>query len=126
MKVALVKSERTAQQIAGWHPIKVSEKITQKMEKRSAPDYSNATSTPPSIPVTTAPAYLYAAYLKPARGAIYMRKDDHYNSKSVTIIPENSRVEVLDDSNAFYKVKYNSTTGYILKSSVIATVLNNN
>jgi len=59
------------------------------------------------------------AYIKAnATGVVYLRMLDNYNSDVVTMIPDNSKIAVLEKGNTFYKISFNNKTGYVPKWTV--------
>lgn len=66
-------------------------------------------------------AFLYTAFIKAnVTGVVYMRKFDNYNADIVSAIPANSKVSVLQKGKIFYKVLFNTQTGYVPKWTVAA------
>ena len=60
--------------------------------------------------------YAYKSYLSTSKypwSNLNLREDKSINSKSLTIIPQKSRIEVLQVDGAWSKVVYNDMIGYV-------------
>ncbi|WP_158996259.1 SH3 domain-containing protein [Mucilaginibacter sp. L196] len=60
--------------------------------------------------------FLYTTMVKAnVTGIVNMREQDNLSSEIVTSIPNYSQVDVLEKGDRYYKVRYNSNTGYVPK-----------
>ncbi len=67
-------------------------------------------------PVKVNNDFLYTTMVKAnVTGIVNMREQDNLSSEVVTAIPNYSQVDVLEKGDRYYKVRYNSNTGYVPK-----------
>jgi len=61
-------------------------------------------------------SFLYTTMVKAnVTGVVNMREQDNLSSEIVTAIPNYAQVDVLEKGDRYYKVRYNSSTGYVPK-----------
>jgi hypothetical protein len=62
----------------------------------------------------------YTTYLKPnLTGSVYLHQLPDYMSSVITVLPNHSKIKVLERGSSFYKVVFNNQVGYIPKSTII-------
>jgi hypothetical protein len=60
------------------------------------------------------PGYLFSTYLKANEtGVINLREYDGYNADVIRVLPNNTKVYVLEKTGRYYKVAYEGTVGYV-------------
>ncbi len=76
----------------------------------------------PAAAVRIAPAngsFLYSTYVRPnITGIVNMRESDQYSSAVTNVIPADSKVDVIEKGNIYYKVSFNNHIGYVPKWSL--------
>ncbi len=75
---------------------------------------SKKSSQPPII--QDSPRFLYSTYIHAnITGIVNLREADYYGSPVIGVIPADSRVDVLEKGNVYYKISYNDNVGYVPK-----------
>jgi hypothetical protein len=60
------------------------------------------------------PGYLFTTYLKANEtGVINLREYDSYSASVIRVLPNNTKVYVLEKAGSYYKVAYNGLVGYV-------------
>ena len=85
-------------------------------------DNSFLTTIPPSGSTTTPPATGYYATVNVSTNTspVRMRKGPGTNYNVIASVPQGTRVQVLSESGGWCYINYNGTTGYMMKTYLIA------
>jgi len=103
-----VTTVRQVQPVAVTHISPVQSPVVVIRPKPVAPDSDDNARSDKS--------FLYATYIHSnLTGVTNMRQSGTYNSAVIAAIPTNSQVFVLEKGGTYYKVRYNSSAGYVPK-----------
>ncbi|MDO8507557.1 MAG: SH3 domain-containing protein [bacterium] len=89
-------------------------KSSNKPKEESKP-VETTTTTPPETKAPEKTVYITAD------GGLNMREDTSSSSKSLAVIPNGTKLTVLEEKDGWYKVEYNGQTGWVSKDFVSET-----